>query len=256
MQKVAIITGASHGIGYAIAIKLLDADWKVYNISRHKCDHEKIISYEADVNNYSKIVEIFEEVFKIEGRIDAVINNAGFGIAGAIEETKPENVDSIINTNLAALIKICGISIPYLKQNKGRIINISSVAGVIPLPYQACYSATKAGVEVFSRALATEVRHLGIKVTAVLPGDTKTDFTKSRVIDGQSERMTKSVGKMAKDEQNGKSPDYVAKIVLKILKQKRPPLRKTIGFLSKFEIFLTRICSTKFVNFIVRKLYG
>lgn len=261
MQKVAIITGASHGIGHATAVRLVDAGWKVYNISRSGCQNEKFFSFTADVNDYSKISEIFEDVFKKEGRIDAVINNAGFGIAGAIEETKPENVDAIINTNLSAVIKICGLAIKYLKQTKGRIINISSVAGVIPLPYQACYSATKSGVEVFSRALATEVRPFGIKVTAILPGDTKTDFTKARVVDSQSgsnnyERMNRSINKMAKDEQNGKSPDTVAKVVLKVLKQKRPPLRKTIGFVSKLEIFLTRICSTKFVNFIVRKLYG
>ena len=261
MQKVAIITGASHGIGLATANTLADAGWKVYNISRSSCQQQKFLSFQADVNDYSKICEVFEEIFKKEGHIDAVVNNAGFGIAGAIEETKPENVDAIINTNLSAVIKICGLAVKYLKQSKGRIVNISSVAGVIPLPYQACYSATKSAVEVFSRALATEVRPFGVKVTSILPGDTKTDFTKARVVDSQNgsnnfERMTKSINKMAKDEQNGKSPDTVARIVLKVLKQKNPPLRKTVGFVSKLEVFLTRICSTKFVNFIVRKLYG
>lgn len=261
MQKVAIITGASHGIGLATAIKLADAGWKIFNISRSKFSHDKFSSFQADVNDYRKITEIFEQVFKDEGRIDAVINNAGFGIAGAIEETKLENVDAIVSTNLSALIKICKLAIPYLKKSEGRIINISSVAGIIPLPFQACYSATKAGVEVFSRALATEVKPFKIKVTAILPGDTKTDFTKARVIDSEEkssnyDRMSKSINKMAKDEQNGKDPDSVAKVVLKVLNQKRPPLRKTIGFVSKLEIFLTRICSTKFVNFIVRKLYG
>lgn len=261
MQKVAIITGASHGIGLATAKRMAMQGWKVFNICRSKCEDADFESFQADVNDTQKVAEIFEEVFKKEGRIDAVINNAGFGIAGAIEETKPENVDAIINTNLAAVIKICSIAIAYLKKSEGRIVNISSVAGVVPLPYQACYSATKSAVEIFSRALAMEVRPFKIKVVAILPGDTKTDFTKSRIVDSDSksnnfDRMTKSIGKMAKDEQNGKDPDAVAKVVVKVLKQKRPPLRKAIGFMSKLEIFLTRICSTKFVNFIVRKLYG
>lgn len=261
MQKVAIITGASHGIGRATAKRMTREGWKVFNISRSKCERSDFESFQADVNDTEKIAQIFEEIFKREGRVDAVVNNAGFGIAGAIEETKTENVDAIIATNLSAVIKICTIAIPYLKKSEGRIVNISSVAGIIPLPFQACYSATKSAVEIFSRALATEVRPFKIKVVAILPGDTKTDFTKSRIVDseqksGNFDRMTKSIDKMAKDEQNGKSPDAVAKVVLKVLKQKRPPLRKAIGFMSKFEIFLTRICSTKFVNFIVRKLYG
>lgn len=261
MQKVAIITGASHGIGLATAKLLVEEGWKVFNISRSDCKLDNVLSFKADVNDNDMIPKIFEEIFAKEGRIDAVINNAGFGIAGAIEETKPENVDAIIKTNLSSVIKICSLAVGYLKLSKGKIINISSVAGIIPLSYQACYSASKAAVENFSRALSNELKPFGIKVTAVLPGDTKTDFTKARIIDSQKdssnfERMTRSINKMAKDEQNGKSPKTVAKVVLKILKQKNPPLRKTVGFISKLEIFLTRICSTKFINFIVRKLYG
>ncbi len=261
MQKIAIVTGASHGIGLATARMLVGDGWKVYNISRKKCELKNFESFEADVNDSKRVSEIFEEIFKKEGRIDAVVNNAGFGIAGAIEETKFENVDAIIKTNLSAVIKICSLAIPYLRQTKGRIVNISSIGGIIPLPYQACYSATKSGVEIFSRALATEVKPFGIKVIAILPGDTKTDFTHARVIDSKEnssnfERMSKSINKMANDEQKGKSPDTVAKVVLKVLNKKHPPLRKSIGLLSKTEVFLTRLVSTKLLNFIVRKIYG
>lgn len=261
MQKVAIITGASHGIGLAIANRLADSGWKVYGISRKEFLNDKFKSYQSDINDHQKIEKIFREIFEKEGHIDALINNAGFGIAGAIEETEFQNIEKIVSTNLSAQIKSCKMIIPYLRQSKGKIINISSVAGMIPLPFQACYSATKAGVEVFSRALAMEVEPFGIKVTAILPGDTKTNFTNARVVDktehsAYEERVDKSIGRMAKDEQNGKSPEVLAKVVEKVLNKKNPPLRKTIGGLSKFEIFLTRICSTKLVNFIVKKLYG
>ena len=135
------------------------------------------------------------------------------------------------------------------------------MGGIIPLPYQACYSATKAGVEVLSRAVANEVKPYGIKVTAVLPGDTKTGYTDARVIDKSkdevnSARMTRSVEKMANDERKGKDPVFIAKAINKIIKKRNPPLRITVGFVSKLEIFLTRVLPLKLVNYIVYKLYG
>lgn len=261
-EKVIVLTGASSGIGRATAIRLANEGHKVYGISRGVCEEESFVSISGDVNDEGRMKEIFEEIYLREGRIDGLINNAGYGIAGAIADTKKENIEGIVSTNLTAVISLSGLIIPYLKKSGGgNIINISSVGGIIPLPFQACYSATKAGVEVFSRAFAGEVSGDNIKVTAVLPGDTKTGFTEARVIDEKensqySDRMKKSVGKMAKDEQRGKSPDSVAKVISKILRQKHPPLRKTVGALSKFEVFLTRVASTRFVNYIVKKIYG
>jgi len=258
-QKVAIITGASSGIGLATAKKLTKEGWRVYGVSRRP-SRANFESFSADVNDTQAMCDIFKTVYQREGRIDALINNAGFGIAGAIEETTTENIEAIVKTNLTSLINLSSKILPYLRKSKGRLVNISSVGGIIPLPFQACYSATKAAVETFSRALATEVAPFGVKVTAILPGDTKTGFTKSRVLDEDptspyNKAMKSYVEKMAKDEQNGKSPDYVANVIFKVLSKKNPPLRKSIGMVSKFEIFLTRIVPTKFVNFVVRKIY-
>jgi len=135
------------------------------------------------------------------------------------------------------------------------------VGGIIPIPYQATYSATKAGVEVFSRALANEVKDYGIKVTAVLPGDTKTGFTQARVIENncqdekEREKINKKLAKFEKEEKNGKSPETVAKVIAKVLKKKRPPLRITVGGSYKFIVFLPRIISTKLKNWVIRKFY-
>ena len=129
------------------------------------------------------------------------------------------------------------------------------------MPFQATYSATKAGIEIFSRALANEVKPFGIKVTAILPGDTKTAFTQNRIVENNQkdekykQTVEKSIKKVEKDEQTGKSPDSVAKVVVKVLKKKNPPLRKTVGFAYKLVVFLPRIFSTRLVNYIVRKLY-
>ena len=236
-NKVAIITGASSGIGLAIAKLLFKNGVKIYNISRATFEADEIIkSYECDVNNTEKIKEIVENASK-------------------------ENIYKLVDTNLSAVIALSSLIIPYLKESKGNIINISSVGAVIPLPFQATYSATKAGVEIFSRALANEVKPFKIKVTAILPGDTKTGFTQNRIVENTEENkdyqkiVENSIKKVEKDEQTGKSPDSVAKVVVKILKRKNPPLRKTVGFAYKLVVFLPRILPTKLVNFIVRKLY-
>lgn len=260
--KVAIITGASRGIGLSIAEMLFKNGVKVYDISKTVSPHDCIEkSYEANINDYQKIEQIFEEIFAKEGKLDIFVNNAGFGIAGAIEYAKPENIYQQVDTNLSAYIVLCKLAIKYLKINGGNIINISSVGGIIPLPYQATYSATKAGLEIFSRALANEVKPYKIYVTAIMPGDTKTGFTSARVIDNdiddtiQQESIKLSIAKVEKDEQKGMSPLSVARVVRKVLKKKKAPLRATVGFAYKCVTILPRILPLKMINFIVGKLY-
>lgn len=261
-NKIVVITGANKGIGRATAQRLHKEGAVIYNISR-SLNEDSIFKkcYASDVNDIEKIAEILKEIHSIEGRIDIFINNAGFGIAGAIEYTNYKNIYKQVDTNLSAVISLSGLAIKYLKESKGNLINISSVGGIIPLPYQATYSASKAGVEIFSKALANELRPSGVKVTAILPGDTKTGFTAARVIDNQIEDKKEqadirlSIAKMEKDEEDGMSPDRVAKVICKVLKKKRPPLRKTVGLSYKFIVLLPRFLSTKFVNFVVRLLY-
>mgnify|MGYP001625382057 FL=1 len=262
-DKVAVITGGSGGIGLAIAKHLVKKNVKVYDISKNMQPHEEYIkSFEGDVNDTKQIENILNEIFEENGHIDIFINNAGFGIAGAIENTKAENIYRLVNTNLSAVIALSGVAIPFLKKSGGgNIINISSVGGIIPLPFQATYSATKAGVEIFSKALANEVKPFNIKVTAILPGDTKTGFTQNRIVDNNGtdedykKNVEKSIKKVEKDEQTGKSPDSVGKAVCNVLQKKNPPLRKTVGFAYKLVVFLPRIFSTKLINFLVRKIY-
>lgn len=257
MSKVVVITGATSGIGLACAELFISKGYSVYGIARRPYTGSDFTCYSADVRDYAAIDRIFREIYEKEGRIDVLVNNAGFGIAGAIEDVSPENIQSIADVNLTALCVICSKIVPYmLSGGDGKIINISSVGGIMPLPYQAMYSATKAGVEVFSRALAGELKPYKIKVCAVLPNDTKTGFTDARIYEGNNERAKRSVEKMARDERRGKSPEFVARIVYKAAKKKNPPLRIAVGFVSKLEIFLTRLFPVRFVNFIIGKLYG
>ena len=260
MKKVVMITGASSGIGLATAELLVSKGYVVYGVARGKYENEKFKCYECDVNNSVRMEEIFEEIYKKEGQIDAVINNAGFGIAGAMEYASFEKIESIFNTNLVAAVKISSIAIKYLKETKGRILNTSSVAGILPIPFQACYSSTKAGLLNYSMALDGEVRRFGIRVTAILPGDVKTGFTAARVVEGNDEgyngRVTKSIKRMEKDEQGGKGPETIARAMYKMLKRKNPPLKYVVGGGYKFFVFLSRILPERMVMAILRKMYA
>ena len=257
-NKVAVVTGASRGIGLAIAKKLHEKGAIVYDISRHfEANPEIKMTYTADVNDKASVEFILQKIFADEGKIDIFINNAGFGIAGAVENASYEKIVSLVDTNLAAVINLSRLAVKYLKESKGRLVNISSVGAIVPLPYQAVYSATKAGVEVFSRALATEVRDYGVKVMCVMPGDVKTGFTAARVVEnGQNdEKAKRAIEKAAKEEQKGMSADKVAAVVVKNLKKKNPPLKKVVGGMYKLIAFAVRIVPTKMLNWLVRKIY-
>ena len=253
-QKVAVITGASSGIGLCTAEKFVKEGYKVYGIARRECNCGfECIS--ADVRDFAHTARILQEIYSREGRIDVFVNNAGIGVAGAIEEISAEGIKSSVDVNLTAVCVLSSQVIPYMKAG-GKIINVSSVGGIIPLPYQAVYSATKAGVEVFSRAVANELKGRKIRVCAVLPGDTRTGFTAARVSEGTNERARRSDGKMARDEQRGKSPERVARVIYRLASRKRPPLRVCVGGVSKLEVFATRLCPTRIINGIVSKIYG
>ncbi|MDE6691336.1 MAG: SDR family NAD(P)-dependent oxidoreductase [Clostridia bacterium] len=256
MSKVVIITGASSGIGLATAELFLSKGYAVYGVARRPYSGGNFVCYPADICDLTAMDGVFKDVLAREGKIDVFVNNAGMGIAGAMDESSPEAVRKIVDVNLTAACILSGTAAGYMKGRGGRIINVSSVGGIMPLPYQAMYSATKAGVEVFSRALANELKPYKIKVTAVLPGDTRTGFTDARVCEGESAAARRSIEKMSHDEQHGKSPESVAKVIYRAAEKKHPPLRVAVGFVSKLEIFLSRFLSVKCLNSILYKMYG
>ena len=255
MAKVVIVTGASSGIGLATAQRLAKKGYKVYGLARRPFSDALFECMQADVNDLASVEDVFQRVYEREKHIDAVVNNAGMGIAGAVEYAEKESIQRIFDTNLTSLVKISSVAVKYLKETKGNLVNIGSVAGELPIPFQSCYSATKAGVLNFSLALDGEVRRFGVKVTVVQPG-----FTAARVIEGGEEgyggKIGQSIRRMEHDEQNGKSPDTVAKAVEKALRRKHPPLKITVGGQYRLFVGLKKLLPTRFVNFILRKLYA
>ena len=253
MPKVVVTSG----IGLFTARRLAKKGYKVYGLARREFSDELFECIRADVTDLASVSRALDDIYRRESRIDAVINNAGMGIAGAVEYASPDQIQRIFDTNLTALVKISSVAVKYLKETKGNLINIGSVAGALPIPFQSCYSATKAGVLNFSLALDGEVRRFGVKVTVIQPGDTKTGFTAARVVEGgEADYGGQSIRRMEHDEQNGKSPETVAKAAEKTLKRRKPPLKITVGGQYKLFIGLAKLLPVRLVNYILRKLYA
>ena len=261
VKKVAIVTGASKGIGLATAKALAKSGYKVYGLSRTGTGEGDVVGVKADVTDKFSLEKVYADIYKKEGRIDLLVNNAGLGISGAVEFTTDEQVDKIISLNVCALEKSCRLALGYLRESKGKIINLSSVAGVLPIPFQTYYTLTKSAVLNFSRALDLEVRPLGVKVIAILPGDTKTSFTAARdkIEAGEEvygDRIIRSVERMERDEQNGVPPEKVAKVIVNQANKKSPKPYVVVGFGYKFLVVLSRFLPTRLVDWILYRLYA
>lgn len=270
--KVVLVTGASSGIGRSIAELLKDKGYKVYGTSR-KPQSEKnsavtdgsgfIRMLQMDVCSEESIKKVIAQILETEGTIDIVINNAGMGIAGSVEDTSPEEVYSQINTNFFGVHRVIRQVAPVMrKQKNGLIVNISSVAAQFPIPFQSMYCASKVAIEAMSEALRTELKPFCVKVSIIEPGDIKTGFTDSRafVVDANENSVyrddfKKSLSVMIKDETNGPEPIVVAKQLYRILGKRNPPIKVIVGFQYKIFVFLKRLLPAKLVSYVISKMY-
>ena len=262
MNKTAIVTGGTSGIGKAAALALKNDGWTVYELSRRLTGTEGINHITADITDESGVAAAVEQVVSAEGHIDLVVNNAGFGISGAVEFTDTEDAKRLFDTDFFGMVRINRLIIPIMrKQGGGKIINISSVAAPIPIPFQTYYSAAKAAVNSYTMALANEVRPFKIGVCAVQPGDIKTGFTSARQKntlgdDVYGGRIARSVCRMERDEQNGISPEVIGSLTAKIARKKRVKPLYTAGISYKFFIFLVHILPANILSRLVGFIYA
>ena len=241
-STVALVTGASSGIGEATAQRLAEAGYKVYGTSRRggPSSGKPFEMLPLDVTSDSSVEALVQEVVRREGRIDLLVNNAGFGVApGGAEESSIEQARAIFETNFFGLIRMTRAVLPHMrKQGSGRIINMSSVLGFLPMPYGALYAATKHAVEGYSESLDHELRTRGIRVCVIEPAYTKTPFDANFLEpDAKLEayrdarlavnRRVKEVMATAED------PGIVADVVLKAAGAANPKLRYTAGVLAR-----------------------
>ena len=262
MSKKILITGASSGIGKEAANFFSQKGYDVIGLSRKKPKGVEHSYYQCDLGNEEEIVKVASKIKKEHSHIDVLINCAGVGTGGAVEDISYDQLKWVFDINVLGLVELTNRLIPLLKQsNTGRIINLSSVAGEITIPFQVVYSMSKAAIIKFSEGLRIELKPFGIKVCSVLPGDTKTSFTNNSVtsIPKDSEykdRAKKSISKMERDEINGVPPIKVVKVINKMVNKKRIPPKVTVGMNYKLLVFLSNVLPKKLVEFIVTKLYG
>ena len=237
-SQIILITGASSGFGKFIAQMLSEQGHIVYGTSRKPSENmNNVKMLVVDVTSPLSIRQAVEQIISEQGRIDVLINNAGIGIGGALELATEDEVSKQMNTNFFGVVNMCREVLPLMrKARKGKIINISSIGGVMGIPYQGFYSASKFAVEGYSEALALEVYPFHIKVCLVEPGDFNTGFTDNRNISEQTglnadyrESFLKSLEIIEKEERNGCHPRKLAAAICKIVARKNPPFRTKVG---------------------------
>lgn len=255
MNKVVLITGGSSGIGKSIGEFLFHRGFTVYGTSRNP---EKVINsifplIELDVRNSSSIEKAVAKIIAITGRIDIVINNAGVGITGPLEEIPTEEIKNNFETNFFGPIEVMKAVLPQMrKQNSGLIINITSIAGYMGLPYRSIYSASKGALEMITEALRMEVASFGIQITNVAPGDFATNIASGRyhapIIKGSAYEIPYSQTLKTMDEHvdSGSNPNQMAEAIYKIIQTPNPKIHYKVGaFIQKFSIVLKRILPDK-----------
>lgn len=261
MQKVVFITGGTSGIGEALTRLFLKHGLKVYEMSRRASGVDGSIHIQGDVTKEEDLQKAIQWIEEAGDCVDFLINNAGFGISGAAEFADFDRALEQIDVNFLSATRVTSIFLPMLRKSQGRIIFTSSVAGAIPIPFQAFYSASKAAINTYAMALANEVRPFGVSVTSIMLGDTRTGFTKARKKNETGDelyqgKISASVQKMEKDERNGMMPEKVAKLYWKVMRKKKVKPLYVTRFDYKLLVFLSRILPVRFVNWIVSKIYA
>ena len=265
-EKVILVTGASSGIGRACALALAQQGHRVYGTSRNPRHTESDFTMlTMDVTDAASVQAAVQALLDRAGRIDVVINNAGIGYGGAVEDTSIEEAQAILDTNFFGALRMCHAVLPTMRaQGSGTLINISSIGGTIALPFQGFYSASKYALEAMSEALRMEVKRFGIHVALVEPGDTRTEFTANRrntqaAAESPVYRETyrRALAQIEADERNGAPPEAVARIVMRIVATPRPRVRYLVGpFHQKLAVLVKRLVPSGLFERIIMMVYG
>ena len=255
-KKVVLITGGSSGIGKSIGTFLTAKGCKVYGSTRNPDNYPNFEPFELiqlDVKDVDSVNSAVSEVVSKEGRLDVLINNAGVGITGPIEETPHKEILNVFDTNFHGPVHMMKAVLPQMrKQGGGTIINITSIAGYMGLPFRGFYSATKGALGLITEALRMEVKDFGVTVTNIAPGDFATNIAAGRyhapVLDGSAyeDKYGQTLDGINYDVDSGGDPIQVAHAVYRVMNQKSPKIHNPVGaFLQKFSLRLKKILPDK-----------
>jgi NAD(P)-dependent dehydrogenase (short-subunit alcohol dehydrogenase family) len=263
---VALVTGASSGIGLACASRLASRGYRVYGTTRRELASTAFpfAMLRLDVTDKDSVQRGIQSIVSREDRLDIVVNNAGFGLAGPVEFTSDEEARRQFDVNFFGVLRVCRAALPIMRrQRSGCIVNIGSIGGLIAIPYQPIYSASKFALEGFTEALRYEARAFGIRVVLIEPGDHRTEFTRNRQISGRlpdeayRASFRAALSRMESDEQNGAGPEKIAALVERVVRLRHPRLRYTAGPASqRVAVWLKRVLPHSLFEFGMRRYYG
>jgi len=256
MSKVVLITGGSSGIGKSVAIFLTEREFTVYGTSRNPDRITEKLPFKLialDVTDAETIKAAVSDVIAKEGKLDVLINNAGVGITGPIEETPDVEIKKAFQTNVFGPLDVIKAVLPQMRtQNRGLIINITSIAGYMGLPYRGVYSATKGTLELLTEALRMEIKDFNIQMTNVAPGDFATNIASGRyhspVLDDSPYKVPygNTLKLMNEHVDEGNDPIEMARVIHNIIMNDSPKIHYKVGaFMQKFSIVLKRILPDK-----------
>jgi NAD(P)-dependent dehydrogenase (short-subunit alcohol dehydrogenase family) len=262
------VTGASSGFGRAIAEALHERGWVVYGTTRAATDGRSPDGFSMltmDVTSDASVSQGVAKVLAEQGRIDALVNNAGMGIAGALEDTIIEEAHAQFETNFFGMHRLCRAVLPSMRaQGSGRIVNMSSLGGVVSVPYQGFYCASKFAVEAYSEALRMEVMPFGVHVSMIEPGDYSTGFTANRRMvaaagadSPYAGRCKRAVTQFAKDESANADIGPVARKALALLESPKPGLRNPVAnAVQRVLVALRPAMPHSLFEYLVMSIYG
>ena len=263
-RGVALVTGASSGIGRVTAQALRRVGYKVFGTSRKPMADapDGISMLVCDVTDDESVQTAVDEIMVRAGRIDLLVNNAGIGLLGGAEESSAGQARALFDVNVFGVLRMTNAVLPAMRrQRKGRIINISSILGLIPAPYNALYASTKHALEGYSESLDHEVRTQGIRVVLVEPGVTRTAFEENitrpdRPLSAYDKARADAEKLMREIVERGDAPEVVADMVVAAANAASPKRRYTAGRMAKQVRFIRRFLPEAFVDKNLRKFNG
>ena len=261
VKKTVLIIGASSGIGYETALKLIGRNYNVVNISRTPCPLERVKNYAADVTVGTTLEKAIKSVAEKTDRLCALVYCAGFSMAAPLEYADPKDYRYLFEVNYFGALRAMQAVVPYMKKRGGKIVLISSMAGLFPVAFDGFYSSSKAALDMLAKSADIELSPFNIRVTSVQPGGTSTSFTFKRKIYSEednkdySSRVNKATAALANMEQGGLNAGEVAKLVADVIAMKKPPCEIQCGKKNKFYAFAGRILPENFSLYLNKKMY-
>lgn len=258
--KTAVVVGASSGIGRETALMLASRGYRVVNISRTPCKGEKVKSISADAAQEGELQKAIADAAEKNG-IDLLIYSAGFSMSAPLEHAKSGDYRYLFEVNYFGAIEALKAALPYLKKRGGRAVLVGSLGGDIPIPYDGFYSASKAALTMLAREADMELKGRGVRVSAVIPGGTATDFTYNRMIykdeaTDYAGNVKKASAALANMEQGGMSASLVAGAIVKLAERRNPSPVVTVGTKNGVVRFINKLLPEQFVDRMVMRKFN